>query len=52
MKINLLITMFLVLSFGSSCGLFFPDKYMHNNYALADLSGDGKMEIVPDTSYY
>ena len=25
---------------------------MHNIYALADLSGDGKMEIVPETSYY
>lgn len=52
MKINLLITMFLVLSVGLSCSLFYPDKYMldQNNleeaFALVKSKGFGEEGLV------
>ncbi len=52
MKINLLITVFLVLSIGLSCSLFYPDKYMldQNNleeaFALVKSKGFGKEGLV------
>lgn len=52
MKINLLMTVFLVLSIGLSCTLFYPDKYMldQNNleeaFALVKSKGFGKEGLV------
>lgn len=52
MKINLLITMSLVLSVGLSCGLFYPDKYMldQNNleeaFEVVRSKGFGKEGLV------
>ncbi|MCY7347805.1 MAG: hypothetical protein LH614_16525 [Pyrinomonadaceae bacterium] len=52
MKMNLLMTVFLVLSTNLSCSLFFPDKYMldQNNleeaFALVKSKGFGKEGLV------